>query len=52
MSKKRYLVSAYYSEWVEATSEANAEEKFESLLSDAKMRDFVVEVQDEDDATE
>jgi hypothetical protein len=49
MSKRRYLVSAYFSDFVEATTEQDAVEAFYDQLSSLKLREFEVQVQEEDD---
>ena len=51
-AKRRYLVSAYYSDWVEANSPNEAETIFTDRLPDVKVRDYIVEVQEDDDTEE
>lgn len=48
-AKRRYLVSAYYSDWIEAASEDEARIILEDALIDdqIKPREFIIEVQDE-----
>ena len=50
-AKRRYLVSAYYSDWIEAASVDEARAVLEDALIEdrIKLRDFIFEVQDEDD---
>lgn len=50
-AKRRYLVSAYYSDWIEAASidEARTVLKDALIEDHIKLRDFIFEVQDEDD---
>jgi hypothetical protein len=49
MSKRRYLLSAYFSDFVEAATEQDAIDAFYDQLNLLKLRDFEVQVQEEDD---
>ena len=43
---KSYLISAYYSEFVEAATEQEAKDKFRDILAGIKLGEFEVEVHD------
>jgi len=46
----RYLVTAYYSEWVEATSEEAAEDVLASVVAGLDNGAFTYEVHDSEEA--
>jgi len=48
----RYLVTAYYSEWVEATSEEDAENTLALRIARVNVDDFTYEVHDTDEVTQ
>ena len=50
-AKRRYLVSAYYADWIEAASVDEARTVLEDALVEGgiKPREFIIAVQDEDD---
>lgn len=45
-TKNRYHLSAYLSDFVEANSEDEAWEAFQEMVANAKLRDFIFEMQD------
>lgn len=45
-TKNRYHLSAYLSDFVEATNEDEAWEAFQEMVANAKLRDFIFEMQD------